>query len=270
MYSAQESLGKALKVGKKIITKRELEIQNPYSKQLIYNFVKQHPNVLQHFEEDINRSVVKPERITFRIYKRQEQERFMEIPDYSNQLKNIVTGNDTAGQYHRIIFNILNYLFSSVLLNPEKEEKINEGRKRIDISYYNADMDMFFYKLREVHKIFCPYIFFECKNYSQNIENPEFDQIAGRLSRKQTMFGILVCRNISNWQKTNRTQQDFYFNDDKLILILSDKEIISLIEFRKRNEIDSINKLFETQVRNIVLKKDITDFIIANEDTEEE
>jgi hypothetical protein len=84
------------------------------------------------------------------------------------------------------------------------------------------------------------------------------------------MFGILVCRNISNWQKTNRTQQDFYFNDDKLILILSDKEIISLIEFRKRNEIDSINKLFETQVRNIVLKKDITDFIIANEDTEEE
>src|SRR5205085_897298 len=86
-------------------------------------------------------------------------------------------GGADAGSYHSLMIGILEFIFYPHLINPIKELEINEGRKRIDISFDNgAPKGGFFYRLQHAFNIPCPYIFFECKNYSKDIHNPELDQ----------------------------------------------------------------------------------------------
>src|SRR2546427_3993342 len=44
----------------------------------------------------------------------------------------------------------------------------------------------------EGHHITCPKIFIECKNYNEDIENPEFSQIHDRLNPIRGQFGMIV------------------------------------------------------------------------------
>jgi hypothetical protein len=71
---------------------------------------------------------------------------------------------------------VVRVLFWPRLGLRKKEKEINEGRKRIDIVCRNTNQQSFFCDLRTVYEIRCPFILFECKNYSDDPGNPEFDQ----------------------------------------------------------------------------------------------
>ena len=89
----------------------------------------------------------------------------------------------------------------------EKEAEIDEGRKRIDIIAANTSHCGFFFDICMKYQLRAPKIIIECKNYSSDIENPELDQLAGRLGsppswemhlfRRRTLpdrlYGFLQC-----------------------------------------------------------------------------
>lgn len=171
----------------------------------------------------------------------------------TSQLKNIDVGTKNATRYHKFIRDILELLFYPHLVNPTIEEKIHDGRKRIDIVMDNNSKDGFFYKVQEINKIFCPYIYIECKNYSSDVANSELDQLSGRFSTYRGKFGILMARNVENESRLIKRCQDTYKDGRGLIIPLLDKDVIKMLEYIKDDDECGIDKYLENIKRKIVL-----------------
>ncbi|WP_068505818.1 hypothetical protein [Paenibacillus kribbensis] len=168
-------------------------------------------------------------------------------------LTNIPVGTKNASEYHKFIKSILEILFYPHLNNPTIEEKLHQGRKRVDIVMNNITNTGFFYRLQEINKVFCPYVFIECKNYGKDIANPEIDQLSSRFAFNKGKFGILMCRTIENKQLLYQRCSDTYRDDRGLIIPLDDKDIITMLESIKNNEKDGIEKLLESIKKIIIL-----------------
>ncbi|XOK63729.1 hypothetical protein ACJ7K1_11665 [Paenibacillus elgii] len=168
-------------------------------------------------------------------------------------LRRIPIGTKFASEYHKFIKSVLEILFYPHLSNPTMEEKIHQGRKRVDIVMNNITTGGFFHRLHDINKIFCPYVFIECKNYSKDVANPELDQLSGRFAFNKGKFGILMCRNIDDRELLYQRCSDTYRDDRGLIIPLDDIDIISMLESLKNNEEDTIDKLMESIKKKIII-----------------
>jgi len=169
------------------------------------------------------------------------------------ELKQIKAGNQSAGKYHDFIIKALGAIFDQQLYHPVKEQKIYKGRKRIDIVFNNKGLqEGFFSELITKHQVKAPYVFFECKNYSQDLENPEFDQLSGRFSPRKGVFGIIVCRSNKNKNLMNEMCKD-RLEKNEYILILDDNDIMNLLNFRKNNDFKAIDQYMENLFRELVM-----------------
>lgn len=218
------------KVLKKSI-KEDFQKQNiTTDKNWITDFIIKHPNIYSNYKK-------------FCIDKLDIKE--SNIIDYSSldflidslidQLKQIPEGSENASLYHNHMLGIMELLFYPNLSNPIKENEIHEGRKRIDISMNNVAEQGFFYLLGTSYNIPCSKIIIECKNYSKDIQNPEFDQIAGRFSAKRGKFGIICCRKLNNRELFLQREIDTFRDDRGLIFHLTDDDIIDLLNIKKQN-----------------------------------
>ena len=159
--------------GAHFVTKKSLKEINPQSKDFLRRFTLRHPEVLEQFKEKTDINSLTNIDITDIDISQITQ-------DLIARLQAIPSGNDSASDFHNIIIGILELVFYPHLINPIKEREIHEGRKRIDITFDNASKNGIFYRLSENHRIPCPFIFIECKNYTRDLVNPELDQIGGR------------------------------------------------------------------------------------------
>jgi hypothetical protein len=209
--------------GAHFVTKKSLKEINPQSKDFLRRFTLQHPEVLEQFKDvtEIN-SLTNIEITDIEITQIKQ--------DLIYRLQAIPAGTDSASDFHNIIIGILELVFYPHLINPIKEREIHEGRKRIDITFDNASKNGIFYRLSENHRIPCPYIFIECKNYSRDIVNPELDQIGGRLSVNRGQVGFIICRQIDNFQLFMNRCRDSYQDGRGLIIPLVDNDIIQLLQ----------------------------------------
>ncbi len=155
--------------------------------------------------------------------------------DLIDGLKNLMPGPKDWYKYQMYIANLFQILFSDDLNDIRTEEQINEGRKRIDILARNVSNNGFFFDLFNKFKVYSPYIVIECKNYSGDLENREFDQIYGRLTKYIGCFGILVCRRIKNQKKTQKFERDLINQSEKIIITLDDNDLIEMIKLKFTN-----------------------------------
>ncbi|MFH7014167.1 hypothetical protein ACHRV5_20115 [Flavobacterium sp. FlaQc-52] len=208
--------------GANFVTKKSLKEINPQSKDFLRRFTLQHPEVLEQFKDvtDIN-SLTNIEITDIDITQIKQ--------DLIDRLQAIPSGTDSASDFHNIIIGILELVFYPHLINPVKEREIHEGRKRIDITFDNASKNGIFYRLSENHRIPCPYIFIECKNYSRDIVNPELDQIGGRFSINRGQVGFIICRQIDNFQLFMNRCRDSFRDGRGLIVPLVDNDVIQLL-----------------------------------------
>lgn len=171
----------------------------------------------------------------------------------TEKLRNIPTGNKAANDYHLFIKSILELIFYPSLVNPTIEEKIHDGRKRIDIVMENNSKDGFFNELHRHNRIFCPYIFIECKNYGKEISNPELDQLSGRFSTYRGEFGILMFRNIENNERLIKRCQDTYKDGRGLIIPLMDSDIVSMLQSINDDKINYVEDVLKDLKKKIIL-----------------
>lgn len=178
------------------------------------------------------------------------------LKQYLEELKKIKPGRRNATKYHQLIFNILKDIFEGKLKRPKKEEKINQGRKRVDITFDNKYKEGFFCELREIYKVHSPIVPLECKNYSSDLKNPEFDQMLGRLNNRRGNFGIIVCRKILDSKRILVSCRDLIRENpgsEKFVIVLDDEDIEKLIEFKIENKDGKIDDFLDEKYKELIM-----------------
>ena len=171
------------------------------------------------------------------------------------ELDLVKPGQADAHKYHDVAFRILSYLFSPSLQDGAKEVQTDEGRERVDIVYANRAEDGYFYELRMQHALKCPFVFFECKNYSGDVANPEFSQLHSRLSESRGKVGFLVCRKITNQDKVLERCKDSFTNHGTHILVLDDDDLKALLSKKANNDVAGMWGILRTRFRRILLNQ---------------
>jgi transcription antitermination factor NusG len=146
---ANSSLVRTLKDGtKRPPTKKTLKELNPLSKKFLYEFSKEHADVLQRYKLSKNvfiREITNEEILSLASEKAEEQTRDFEL--LSEKLDSIPAGDADATVFHNHIIGVLTAIFYPYLTNPKKEQEIHDGRKRVDIVFQNSAHDGFFFEL---------------------------------------------------------------------------------------------------------------------------
>jgi len=236
------------KNGDKFVTKKDLEKESPYTKEFLKEFTKKHPEVFQEFKNK-TKNILNPIKNEFL-----QEINIDELIDYLiGELQNIPSGEENASKYHKLIVGILEFLFYPDLINPQKEREIHDGKKRIDITFDNAAKTGFYNKLHEIHKIYCPYIFIECKNYSNDPNNPELDQLSGRFSKSRGWFGFLLCRNINDMDLFMKRCKNTYIDGRGTIIPIVDKDLVLILNEIKSRNYNQLQSILETRLRDVVL-----------------
>jgi SAM-dependent methyltransferase len=183
-----------------------------------------------------NPETVKPRRITSVSIKRAGNPNpgTLRVPALLiDGLKGIPVGSKAASQYQHLVKEMIETLFSpQELRDLRTEEDIFSGRKRLDILASNKSRAGFFYSLKADENVTCPTIVIECKNYSHEVGNPEFDQLGSRLGRKLGMVGILAYRNAKNFKTVVARCRDFFDNESKIIIPLNDADFVVLLNLK--------------------------------------
>lgn len=139
----------------------------------------------------------------------------------------IQPGKAGATAYHRAVAAYLTALFTGSLGNQRLEVTLH-GLKRIDITYDNVAADGLFRWLA-LHWP-AAYVPIECKNYFEDVANPELDQIAMRLSPQRGQVGFLVCRILNNKQRMLDRCRSAALDGHGFVIVLDDADLLTLLE----------------------------------------
>lgn len=169
--------------------------------------------------------------------------------DVERRLKSIKPGNDQAEQFHDLVMEVLSIGLAGVLVNPKRSERQFEGRKILDIVYRNTAATGVFADMAAKHRIHCPYIVVECKNYSTDPSNAELDQLSGRLNDNVGKFGVLVCRPLENPALLTKHCSD-YKSKGEYLIYLDDSDLVDI----GRNGSDSADRIIGAKVRDLVFR----------------
>lgn len=244
--SANTSLVRALKGGRKVVRKKDVKATFPRSKESLFAFSRSNPNVLGSYRSRLE--VMEKKGMGVAISRDEE---LLLASSLATALRAIPSGNAHASDYHRLMVGIVEFLFYPHLIHPRKEREIHSGRKRIDITMENSATTGVFYRLHEVRKLPCGSVAIECKNYSSDPANPELDQLAGRFGTNRGKFGILLCRTFVDRDLFVQRCTDTAVDDRGLIVPLGDAEILELLDAVENEGRDEQDQLLSDYVDEV-------------------
>jgi hypothetical protein len=247
--SANDSLVTLLKNGSPKVYKRDLKNRYKLSKEFLYEFSIRHPEVLKAYKNSIRDKGTPIANVDIEELQRVPRKPVVD----ETVLRNIPRGRDSADAYHNFILGALTEIFYPWLTKPVKEQPVDDGRKRIDIFYNNSSESGFFSRLVQMHKILCPYVSVECKNYTEDPANPELDQLQSRFSRKRGRFGILVCREIEKADLLLKRLKDVVNNTEGVIIVLDDSDVLHLLKLKATQQNQEIDAYLESKLKPILM-----------------
>lgn len=238
------------KVGDAYVNKKDLLPDHPSTKEFIAGWNKGNRAVYKTFREFCDR--------TARPLQNNAISTNDQIPDICNflsdQLKNISPGNDGASTYHKLVLGILELIFYPNLSCPKLEQEINQGRKRIDISFENCAKDGEFWKLHAIKKIPSSYIYVECKNYGKDVANPELDQLSGRFSINTSNAGLLLCRSVKDYKLLIQRCIDLWKDKRELIVPIMDDDLHKILLAKSmRPESHPEEEILKLRIQEIIV-----------------
>lgn len=231
------------------VTKKSIiETEPKMNKNYLTSFTLKYPEVFQHFKVHNKQEICA---LSGNIVNDINVNEVCQI--LSKSLNEINPGNEHASKFHNLMIGIFEFLLYPNLTNPIKEQEINEGRKRIDICFTNSSDTGIFSWIPDKVNIPCPYVFFECKNYSKDVANPELDQMIGRFSIRRGKLGIISCRTIDNENLFIKRCNDSFKDDHGLIIPIVDADILRCLA--KNEECGSEFELvLKEKIDKIILK----------------
>lgn len=227
--SANSELVQTLKSGKRRVTKDDLIQKYGHGKPLSAETTLGKPEILDSYRREKSLKTSNP--LGHEMFAASAG---TPAPDWDALLSEVTTlpaGADAADEYHRAVERVLTALFYPALSFPKREQRIHDGRKRIDIVFSNTDNRGFFYWVGNHYP--SSHIIVECKNYSGDPGNPELDQISGRFSPNRGQVGLLLCRTFDNKPLFVQRCRDTAQDGRGYILPLDDSDLEALVAARK-------------------------------------
>ena len=244
LSSLTSHLVQVLKTGERRVTKVSLKKEHPISKHFLYTFTKHHPEVLDEYKQSLSQTEPLSANLLDEDF---DEAAFAET--LVSRLRRIPAGHEKATTFHHLMIGTLEFIFYPSLMSPKKEAEINEGRKRIDITYTNSAASGLFFRIPTARRIVAVKIMVECKNYKNDPSNPELDQLSGRFSRDRGWVGILVARSFINRALFMARCRDTASAGRGFIIPLVDKDIermLDLISEGRREQVDNyIDGIFD-------------------------
>jgi hypothetical protein len=139
----------------------------------------------------------------------------------------VAPGNPGAGAYHRAVAELLRALFDLSLANMRLEQDLHSALKRVDIMFDNVARTGFFRWL-SLHWS-ASELPVECKNYTREVSNPEFDQLAMRFAPDRGRIGILVCRSIENRERAEARARSIAGDQHGWVLLIDDDDLETMV-----------------------------------------
>jgi len=245
--------------------KKTLEKDRRYtlSRDLVFNYIENYPKLLREYKSDKSGealNLVGNEGILRKQHRANNLEE--SVKKKIKLFQEIKPGNEYADGYHNHILNCLNTIFNdpeseNYLSGPKKEDPQNGGRKKIDITFSNSSNKGFFSNLAKYGNAICAKIFFECKNYTDDIKNPEYDQMAGRFNNRESSVGYIVCRDIEDKEKSLKTRKDYLLTQKGYIFVLTDEDIITLLNATYDQSRDTIINTFLQKKMNELVNLEV-------------
>ena len=228
---SNSNLIELLKNGEKRVTKKSLQAKYGTEKKAVcIRETINNPKVLEEYREIKKDNISEPlDHEEFSIIENSPNINYQKI---LSELKAIPTGAKDASNYENKIEELISAIFSPDLAYPEIQYEIHEGRKRIDITYVNIGREKTFFSWLSANYP-APHIFIECKNYSVDLKNPEFDQLAGRFSPSRGKVGFLICRKNEKPDIALKRCKDTANDDRGYIIILEDSDFDELVDIRQ-------------------------------------
>lgn len=255
-YSAASSLCRTLKSGelrpptKKVLTEEITKVGDVKTKkEYLYEFSTQNPDVLAEYR-DVKLAETQP--LSNEEIEKVNQQRQQDIDAITQRIQSIPAGKNSADDYHNEMIGAYETIFYPLLTNPKKEQPINDGIKRIDIRFINSAQHGFFSSLRPLKGIPASYVFVECKNYTNDPENPEVDQLAMRFNDRRGKFGILAVRTVNDKTKMLARCRAAFNDGHGAIIVITDEELFQLLEYRKRGDNQAIDQYLEEKLSEVI------------------
>ncbi len=248
--SANSELVELLRNGNRRVTKASLREKYGTGKAVIVQLTREHPEVLDRYRAAKRANPARPMSNAALVDGDSTQvANWDALLDAVLQISPGASGADT---YHRAIEALFQALFYPSLVNPVRESRLHEGRKRIDIKFTNSARDGFFWRVHTHHGVQAGFVVVECKNYSEDVSNPELDQIAGRFSPARGKLGLLVFRNADDRATCIERCKDAFHDDRGWILPIMDSDLRVLVEERKANGFSNTYQLLEDRFAEII------------------
>jgi hypothetical protein len=242
---AVSSLVRVIK-GKQKVFKTEVRKAHPKSKNMIADFVAEHPEVLALYKSLATKSSYP------KTFFENDPTPTSVYSALAEALPKIPTGAKYATEYEKLIVGCLIALFHPELIQPHNQWEINGGRKRIDIVFTNRSTDGFFSARRDNHRENAQVVIVECKNYSNDLANPELDQLIGRFDDRRGKFGFLVCRSIDDPDTLKKRILDAAKSNQAYIIVLTDSDIISMLIAKANLQDDLVEKRLYSRYRELL------------------
>ena len=232
---------------KKVVYKKTVDEYYPTDKSFLEDFSIAHPEVIDKYRDVLKTSASKIPNINGENY----QESVL-ATKLKNELTTINKGSADANKYHDYCISVISFLFFPNLIYPKKECEINEGRKRIDITYTNGKDSGLFFRIALDSKLTGNTIHIECKNYTNEINNPEIDQLAGRFDNVRGRFGMLFFRESDNMVRLKSRCKDVANQGNGVILPIDDAFIINCLERIENNQRRTIDAKIEEIYQQVI------------------
>ena len=241
---------KTKKGTKRVVRKKRIRKEFPPTKLNIASFSVDNPGVYRRYKV----AVLRHGPIGLRKLVEAGDDAFQERP-YADgiieALRAMPTGRRAANDYHHAVTGILTYLLYPDLITPTLESEINDGRKRIDVSFANSADSGFFKDRKDDPFTVAREVMFECKNYSEDVNNPEIDQLAGRFDPRRGRLGFVVCRSITDRNNLIRRCRDVFAAQNGVIIVLTDNDLVALLEHEGLNRHAAVQALMRERFREL-------------------
>lgn len=243
------ALVEVLKNKKRRVTKKSLMQHYGSDKTAVSSLTENNPSILEKYKKSKEVEPAPP--MSNRALAEVENAANPNLADLFKNISEIPSGRKRAVDYERAVEKFLSALLYPSLTYPQRQKPINEGRKVLDLKYNNNAAGGFFAWLAKHYT--APYIFIECKNYTEDVKNPELDQLSGRFSPSRGQFGLLVCRSVSDRNKIDAMCRDTAKDGRGFMIVLDDADLKMLANAYPTIHLDGVRTLLHDRFDRLVL-----------------
>lgn len=173
---------------------------------------------------------------------------------FISHLQTLPTGQTTASEYQRLVYEILNHLFEPDLTDGQMEVATHLGTERRDIVYANEAESSFLQFIRATYGSM--FVLFEIKNVAK-LDLEHVNQTAVYLGARLGMLGFIVTRHAAAPNvilKTYSVYNDTPSMPRKTVLIVTDEDLITMIRLKQEakapvKQLQAIYREFQQRVQ---------------------